>query len=58
MALSAHIDVLESRHRDLDSKIRQIAQKPGFEELKIAELKKKKLVLKDKINSLKNNTNN
>ena len=53
MALSAHIEELESRHKSLDEEIRRIHLSPSVEELKIVELKKKKLELRDRINALK-----
>lgn len=40
---------LQLEHRDLDQLIEQLARDPGFEELHIKRLKKRKLQLKDQL---------
>ena len=45
---------LEQEHRDLDEVLIQIQEKQTVNFLQIQRLKKRKLVLKDKINYLKN----
>lgn len=46
------IERLREEHGDLDAVIRQIAETPPFDELRINRLKKKKLQLKDQISLL------
>ena len=46
--------VLEEEHRDLDEILIQIQEKKTVNFLQIQRLKKRKLILKDKINYLKN----
>ena len=45
---------LEQEHRDLDEVLIQIQEKKTVNFLQIQRLKKRKLILKDKINYLKN----
>lgn len=52
MALEAHLEELSEKHRQLDKEIEQEIARPGSDDIKIAELKKEKLRLKDEINSL------
>ena len=53
MALDAHIVELSERHRSLDRKIEEELSRPAADTLKIAELKRQKLRLKDEIERLK-----
>ena len=48
------LNILEEEHRDLDEVLIQIQEKQTVNFLQIHRLKKRKLVLKDKINYLKN----
>jgi|TARA_B110000116_G_scaffold266441_1_gene277189 hypothetical protein len=48
------LKILEEEHRDLDEVLIQIQEKQTVNFLQIHRLKKRKLVLKDKINYLKN----
>jgi len=52
-ALAIRISSLEEEHRDLDAAIRALEINAPYERLAIARLKKKKLHLKDKIQTLK-----
>ena len=52
-ALAIRLSMLEEEHRDLDAAITALEQNAPYERLSIARLKKKKLVLKDKIQELK-----
>ena len=52
MALDAHLNELSHRHRALDRKIEEEQGRPTANELKIMELKRKKLRLKDEIERL------
>ena len=49
MALSAHLAELTEKHRILDRTIEAEIAHPSSDELKIAELKREKLKLKDEI---------
>lgn len=53
MALDAHIAELSERHRALDRKIEEELAQPMADDLKIAELKRQKLRLKDELERLK-----
>ena len=45
---------LEQEHRDLDEVLIQLQEKQTIDLLQIQRLKKRKLILKDKINDLRN----
>ena len=53
MALDAHLEELAERHRALDRKIEQEMGRPTADDLKIAELKRQKLRLRDEIERLR-----
>ena len=53
MALDAHLVELSERHRILDRKIEEELARPIADDLKIAELKRQKLRLKDEMERLK-----
>ncbi|MCB1956960.1 MAG: DUF465 domain-containing protein [Rhodocyclaceae bacterium] len=48
-SLAARLEELRTEHRDLDSAIAQLAETPPEDELMIRRLKKRKLLLKDRI---------
>jgi hypothetical protein len=52
--LANQLKQLEQEHRDLDEILIQIQEKQTVNFLQIRRLKKRKLILKDKINYLKN----
>ena len=52
-AMAIRLSMLEEEHRDLDAAISAMEQNAPYERLSIARLKKKKLILKDKIQELK-----
>jgi len=52
MAQEMDISELMKQHRELDHKIEEALAHPGSDELEIAELKKRKLSLKDEITQL------
>lgn len=52
MSVQSHIEELERRHAALQREIAFKLSKPGSDPLHLAELKRKKLVLKDEINRL------
>ena len=53
MALDAHLVELSEKHSQLDRKIEEEMARPTADDLKIAELKRQKLRLKDEIERLK-----
>lgn len=53
MAVTAHLSELVEKHRVLDRQIEEELARPTADDLKIAELKKRKLLLKDEIHKLK-----
>lgn len=52
MALEAHLSELVEKHRVLDRMIEEELARPASDDLKIAELKRRKLHLKDEIHRL------
>lgn len=46
---------LELEHRDLDEVIQNLESQGNFDQLKLSRLKKRKLMLKDQISSLRDN---
>jgi hypothetical protein len=48
-ATKARLESLRSEHRDLDAVIARLAEKGPFDQLQMQRLKKRKLVLKDRI---------
>ena len=53
MALDAHIDELSGKHRALDRLIQEETAKPSSDTLKLSELKRQKLLLKDRMTRLR-----
>jgi len=56
MALDAHLVELSEKHRALDRRIEEEQARPTADDLKIADLKRQKLRLKDEIERLKYET--
>ena len=52
MTLSSHISELQRKHKSLSDAVEDAQRTPGTEHLRIAELKKQKLALKEEINRL------
>ena len=50
--LQLELEVLRSEHRDLDEAISALGERPSSDSLTVQRLKKRKLVLKDKISYL------
>jgi hypothetical protein len=50
MAQSVQADEIAAQHQALDRRIREEVAKPSGDDLKIAEMKRQKLALKDEIN--------
>ena len=55
MALSSHLQELRKKHQHLSESVEMAQRHPGSDALKIAELKKQKLKLKEEINRLSQN---
>lgn len=53
MALQSHLAELERRHEALEKEIETEALRPGGDDLRLAELKRRKLQLKDEIQKLR-----
>jgi len=49
MSLEAHVTTLKKKHSDLENQISALANHPSADPAEIADLKKRKLQLKDKI---------
>ena len=54
MAIHAHLVELEKRHRALEDELNEALMHPSADDLKIAELKRRKLLVKDEIARLQN----
>ncbi|SHF27839.1 hypothetical protein SAMN05444149_103429 [Pseudosulfitobacter pseudonitzschiae] len=52
MSLSAHLNELKKKHENLSNAVEKELRAPGADTLKVAELKKQKLRLKEEINRL------
>lgn len=53
MAIKSHLAELERRHQALEQEISEALAHPSTDDLKIAELKRRKLHVKDEISRLK-----
>lgn len=49
MSMQSHLAALEQRHQTLESELNDAVMHPSTDDLKIAELKRRKLLLKDEI---------
>ncbi|HVY57592.1 MAG TPA: DUF465 domain-containing protein [Xanthobacteraceae bacterium] len=53
MAIQSHLAELERRHQALENELAEALQHPSTDDLRIAELKRRKLLVKDEIARLK-----
>ena len=53
MSLQSHLAELERKHRALEEEISECLSHPAVDDLKIVELKRKKLQVKDRIERLR-----
>ena len=53
MTQQSHLAELERKHQALEREIQDAMSHPGTDDLKLAELKRRKLPLKDKIEKLR-----
>jgi hypothetical protein len=56
MSLGSHLTELVRRHQQIDDAIAMEEARPSVDDLKLHEMKRKKLVLKDEIEKLKHET--
>ncbi len=56
MSLENHLAALEQRHDALDREIEKALVHPAIDELKLAELKRRKLQIKDEIVKIRGET--
>lgn len=56
MSMQSHLAELEKKHQALDEEINECLTHPAVDDLKIVELKRKKLQVKDEIERLRNGT--
>jgi hypothetical protein len=56
MALSAHLQELSERHRQLERRIEEEIARPGSDDLEIRRMKQEKLKIKDEIARLQSET--
>jgi hypothetical protein len=56
MSIESHLAELQRRHADLESKIRDAIAHPSVDDAEVAELKRRKLQLKDEIAKIKSVT--
>ena len=52
MTMSSHLQELRRKHQTLSERVEEAQRHPGFDDLQVAELKKKKLFLKEQIERL------
>ena len=55
MSMQSHLAELEKRHQALEQEINDAVLHPSTDDLRIAELKRKKLLVKDEITRLRTN---
>jgi hypothetical protein len=56
MSIQSHLAELEKRHRALEDELSEALSHPSIDDLKIAELKRRKLQVKDEIARLQQET--
>lgn len=52
MTMSSHLQELRKKHQNLSERVEEELRSPGFDDLQVAELKKRKLRLKEEIERL------
>jgi hypothetical protein len=55
MSMQSHLAELEKKHQALEQEINDCLNHPAVDDLKIVELKRKKLLVKDEIERLRQN---
>ncbi len=54
MTISSHLSELQRKHAILSQQVEEAQRSPGADDLTIVELKKRKLLLKEEINRMRN----
>ena len=49
MSLNAHLETLKKKHRDMSEAIEAAQRAPGIDDLKVSDMKKQKMRLKEEI---------
>ncbi len=52
MSVEGHVAALKAKHEHLEAKIHEAENNPGIDDLKIHEMKKEKLRIKDELHQL------
>jgi hypothetical protein len=55
MSMQSHLAELEKKHRDLEDEISECLTHPAVDDLKVVELKRRKLLVKDEMERLRHN---
>jgi hypothetical protein len=55
MSMQSHLAELEKRHQALERELNECLAHPATDDLKVVELKRRKLLLKDQIERLRQN---
>lgn len=53
MPVGSHIEQLLQRHRELEARLDEVMSHPSADDMEVADIKRKKLMIKDRINELK-----
>lgn len=53
MAIKAHMETLNRRHEELEAAIATETRTPGYDDLRVVELKRQKLKIKDQLEELR-----
>jgi hypothetical protein len=56
MTIESHLSQLQKKHYALETELSEAIQHPSVDDLEIAELKRRKLVIKDEIQKLRTTT--
>ena len=57
MAIKAHMETLNQRHQELEAAIANELKHPAFDELRVVEMKREKLRIKDQMEELRHHMN-
>ena len=55
MAIETHIEQLEAKHKQLETELGEMMKLPSASDVKIADMKRQKLQIKDRISRLQQN---
>ena len=55
MSMQSHLAELEKKHRALEDEISECLTHPAIDDLKVVELKRRKLLVKDEIERVRHN---